>query len=84
MLDITNNTREILICDRRTTIGILDLRSSGYYKIKQGVLQQNLNKYYHFEEANKVYEEFNTMVETVKQEGRKKQKERYPWLDDTD
>ena len=37
-LDITNNTREILIFDRKTMIGILDLRSLGYYKIKQGVL----------------------------------------------
>ena len=68
LLDITNNRREILIFDRKTMIGILDLRSLGYYKIKQGVLQQNLNKYYHYEEANKVCEEFNTMVETVKQE----------------
>ena len=47
-LDITNNTREILIFDRKTMIGKLDLRSFGYYKIKQGVLQQNLNKYYLF------------------------------------
>ena len=76
--------REILIFDRKTTIGILDLRSLGYYKIKQGVLQQNLNKYYHLEEANKVCEEFNNMVETVKQEEKGKQKERYPQLDDTD
>ena len=68
MLDLTNNTREILIFDGKTTIGILDLRSLGYYKIKQGVLKQNLNKYYHFEEANKVCEEFNKMVETVKEE----------------
>ena len=37
-LDITNNMRETLIFDRKTTIGILDLRSLGYYKIKQGVL----------------------------------------------
>ena len=43
MLDITKNTREILIFDRKTMIGILDLRSLGHYKIK-GVLQQNLNK----------------------------------------
>ena len=83
MLDITNNMREILIFDR-TTIGILDLRSLAYYKIKQGVLQQNLNKYYHFEDANKVCEEFNKMVETVKQEEKGKQKERYAWLDDMD
>ena len=33
-LDITNNTREILIFDRKTMIGILNLRSLGYYKIK--------------------------------------------------
>ena len=56
----------------------------GYYKIKQGVLQQNLNKYYHFEEVNKMCEEFNKMVETVKQEEKGKQNEKYPWLDDTD
>ena len=68
MLDITNIMREILIFDRRRTIGIVDLRSLGYYKIKQGGLQQNLNTYYHFEEANKVFEEFNEMVNTVKQE----------------
>ena len=84
MLDITDNTRETLIFDRKTTIGILDLRSLVYYKIKQGVLQQNLNKYYHFEEANRVCETFNKMEETVKQEEKDKQKEKYPWLDDMD
>ena len=52
MLDITNNTREIVIFDKKTPNGILDLRSLGYYKIKQGVLQQNLNKYYQFEVAD--------------------------------
>ena len=84
MLDITNNTRETLIFDKKTTIGILDLRSLGYYKIKQGALQQNLNKYYHFEEANRVCEAFNKMVETVRQEEKDRQKEKYLWLDNTD
>ena len=65
-------------------IGILDLRSLGYYKIKQGVWQQNLNTYFHFKEANKVCEEFNKMVETVKQEEKGKQNEKYPCLDDMD
>ena len=84
-LDITNNTREMVIFDKRTTIGILDLRSLGYYKIKQGVLQQNLNKYYQFEEANKVCEEFNKMVEVIRQEEEKdSRKQKYPCLDDTD
>ena len=64
-------------------IGILDLRSLGYYKVKQGVLQQNLNKYYCFEEASKVCEEFNKMVDVLKEE-EEKSKEKYPWLDDMD
>ena len=32
-------------------IGIIDLKSLGNYKIKQGILQQNLSRYYRFEEA---------------------------------
>ena len=48
-------------------------------------MQQNLNKYYHFEEADKVCEEFNKMVERLRQEEEKDRKrERYPLLDDTD
>ena len=73
-----------MIFDKKTTIGILDLRSLGYYKIKQGVLQQNLNKCFHFEEANRICEAFNKMVEMVGQEEKDSQKEKYPWLDDMD
>ena len=63
-LDITNNTRETIIFGKKTSIGILDLRLLGYYKIKQGVLKQNLNKYYQFEEANKICIDFNRIRET--------------------
>ena len=83
MLDITNNTRETVIFDKMS-IGILDLRSLGYYKIKQGVLQQNLNKYYQFEVADKVCVEFNKMVEAIRKEERNDSEERCPWLDDAD
>ena len=34
--------------DPREMLGILDLRSVGYYKLKQGMLQQNLSKYYYY------------------------------------
>ena len=36
MLDITNNTKETVIFDKKMSIGILDLRSLGYYKNKTG------------------------------------------------
>ena len=46
--DIVNNTHKTVIFDPNQMLGILDLRSLGYYKIKQGVLQQSLSKNYHF------------------------------------
>ena len=42
---------------------ILDLRSLGYYKIKQGILQQYLSKYYKFERADILCEHFNKHIE---------------------
>ena len=39
-LDVTNNTQETVIFDPNQVLGILDLISLGYYKIKLGVLQQ--------------------------------------------
>ena len=83
-LDITNNTRETIIFDKEMSIGILDLRSLGYYKIKQGVLQQNLDKYYQFEEVDKICANFNTILEKQRQEEKNDREERYPWLDDDD
>ena len=43
-LDVVTNIQETVIFDPNQVLGILDLRSLGYYKIKQGVLQQNLSK----------------------------------------
>ena len=54
-LDITNSSLETVIFDPKEMLGILDLRLVGYYKIKQGILQQNLSRYYRFESADILY-----------------------------
>ena len=65
--------------------GIIDLRSLGYYKIKQGILQQNLSRYYRFEEAEKLCEYFNKFVNMLKEEREQKSPtDKYPWLDPDD
>ena len=47
MLDMINNSNsETLILKPREALGILDLRSLGYYKIKQEVIQQKLSRFY--------------------------------------
>ena len=46
-LNITNSTQEMVVFELKEMIGILDLSSLGYYMTRQGVLQQNLSKYYY-------------------------------------
>ena len=60
-------------------------RLLGYYKIKQGILQQNMNRYYKFERAEKLCKYFNKFVNTLKKEREQKTSEdKYPWLDSND
>ena len=40
ILDIMNKGKDTMILRPEEMIGIIDLRSLGYYKIKQGILQQ--------------------------------------------
>ena len=54
ILDIKNAGKDTMILNPKEMIGIVDIRSLGYYKIKQGITQQNLSRYYRFEEASKL------------------------------
>ena len=44
ILDIVNNGTETMIFRPEEMLGIVDLRSLGYYKIEQGIIQENLSK----------------------------------------
>ena len=50
-----------VIYDPKEMLRILDLRLMGYYRIKQGILQQNVSKYYRFELADTLCEHFNNL-----------------------
>ena len=41
-----NKGKDTMIFRPGEIIGIIDLRSLGYYNIKQGILQQNLSRFY--------------------------------------
>ena len=85
ILDIRNAGKDTMIPNPKEMIGIVDIRSLGYYKIKQGILQQNLSKYYKFEEAGKFCEYFNKFVNTLKKEREQVSPvDKYPWLDPED
>ena len=85
ILDIVNNGTETIIIKLEEMLGIVDLRSSGYYKIEQGILQQNLSKYYRFERTDTLCQYFNKFINTLKKEREQKElEENYPWLDPSD
>ena len=85
VLDIKNAGKDTMILRPKEMIGLVDIRSLGYYKIKQGILQQNLSRYYRFEEAQKLFEYFNKFVDTLRKEKEQTtQIDKYPWLDPED
>ena len=82
VLDIVNKGKDTMIFKPEEMIGIIDLRSLGYYNIKQGILQQHLSRYYRFEKAEKLCKYFNRLVNTLKKEREQKLPEdNCPWLD---
>ena len=85
-LKVTNGTQDKVTFNGTDMVGIVDLRSLGYYKVKQGMLQQNLNKQYRFESANTVCNQFNRLINMLKKEEEEngKGKDKYPWLEDSD
>ena len=85
ILDIMNKGKDTMILRPEEMIGIIDLRSLGYYKIKQGILHQNLSRYYRFRKAEKLCKYFNKFVNTLKEEREQKSPtDKYPWLDPDD
>ena len=80
IMDIRNAGKDTMILNPKEMIGIVDIRSLGYYKIKEGILQQNLSKYYKFEEAGKLCEYFNKFVNTLKKDREQVSPvDKYPW-----
>ena len=66
---------DTIIFGPEEVLGILDLRFLGYYKTKQGILQQNLSKYYRCERADNLCKQFNKFINTLKNERQEETKE---------
>ena len=71
MFDIMNNG---IIVDPKEMLGIIDLRSLGHYKIKQGTLQQHLSKHYRFKKADTLCKQFNKCINMLKRDSKKNPK----------
>ena len=63
--------------------GIGNQRSTGYYHVKQSIIQHHLKPYYEIKPLEVLSEEFNKLTSTLK---RKEQQstDAYPWLAEAD
>ena len=64
-------------------IGAIDLRSLGFYKIKQEVLQEHLGKHYHLKLADDVCNQYNRFMNLMRKE-EENSEEKYRLLEDAD
>ena len=83
VLKITNKTHETVTFGRTEMMGIVDLRSLGFYKIKQEVVQEHLGRHCHFELADDVCNQYNRFVNLMRKE-EENSEGKFPWLEDTD
>ena len=68
VLKITNKTHKTVTFGWTEMIGVVDLRSLGFYKMKQEVIQEHLGKHYHSELAYDVCNQYNTFANLMKKE----------------
>ena len=83
VLKITNKMCEAMTFGRTEMMGIVDLRSLGFYKIKQEVLQEHLGRHYHFKLADDVCHHYNRFMNLIRKE-EENSEGKFPWLEDTD
>ena len=74
ILKITNTTHKNVTFRWTEMIAVVDLRSLGFYKIKQEVLQEHSARHYHFELADDVCDQYNRFDKPNKEKGRKFQR----------
>ena len=83
VLKVTNKTHETITFGKTDMMGVVDLRSLGFYKIKQEVLQEHLSRHYHFELADDICDQYNRLVNLMRKKGENSEG-KFPWLDNMD
>ena len=75
---LTNNGLDTIIFGPQEVLVISNLRSLGYCKVKQGILQQNLSKYYRFKKVNTLCKQFNKFINTLRKETQQEEAKKLP------
>ncbi len=89
-LHLHNTGKKTVVVTKKRHMGVLDLRSMGYYKITQDQLMNELKEEFQFIEAREYCESYNKMVDQWNERKKKQQRAKregpdpFPWLEADD
>ena len=83
LLDVTDIPSDQFIFNKNDSLGELDVRSIGYYKVKQSNIQHHLESYYECRPLQALCEEINKLTNTLRRQ-EQKATDPFPWLAEVD
>ncbi len=89
VVQVINNTDSDVVLKKNEPLGIVDLRSIGYYEVSAIMLKQHLSSEYKFLSPRDYADSYNKLVNSWTelynlQQTTKIEKDPYPWLDPKD
>ena len=87
-MSLHNSSDHTINCDKDFPVGILDIRSLGYFHVDMNNMQKNLLKGHEFESLNRIVDSMNEMITYTNKETKPfrdpNNKDPYPWLEPAD
>ena len=87
-LQISNHSKTLIHHDANAVVGLVDVRSLGYFHVGMDQLKRNILKDYQFKSLQNLDYEFNKMIDFVNDENRSRaspsKTDPFPWLEPDD
>jgi hypothetical protein len=84
IIEICNKGQKPFTIQKQHAIGIVDIRSLGYYKIEMQTLENKLNSKYHFDNLFHLCDQVNKLVDDINYKYKPVINDPYPWLEQDD
>ena len=87
-LQISNHSKALIHHDANSVVGVVDIRSLGYFHVGMDQLRRNILKHYQFKSLQNLNYQFNRMIDFANNENRSRatpmDSDPFPWLDPKD
>ena len=87
-LQISNHSKALIHHDANSVVGLVDVRSLGYFHVGMDQLRRDFLKHYQFKSLQDLNYHFNRMIDFVNNENRSRatptNSDPFPWLDPKD